>query len=66
MPRHVRDSDSFATKLSRLDACEDRKIFRWCKMQASSHSLQGVVDDSRINEAGVSTTALGRSAVLYC
>jgi len=34
-------------------------------MQASSHSLQGVVDD-RVNDAGVSSTAPDMSAVLCC
>ena len=43
-------------------ARENRNIVRWCRAQASSsHSWQGVVDD-RNNEAGVSTTAPGRSA----
>ena len=43
-------------------ARENRNIVRWCRTQASSsHSWQGVVDD-RNNEAGVSTTAPGRSA----
>jgi len=39
-----RQCDSFAMKLSRFDACEDWKVVRWCRMQASSHSSQGVVD----------------------
>ena len=46
-----------------LDAREDLKIIRWCRTQASGHIWQGVVDD-RTNEAGVSATAPGRSAVL--
>jgi len=54
---------SFATKLSKLDFCEDRKVVRWCRVQASSHNLQDVID-GRINEAGVSTAALDRRAVL--
>ena len=47
-------------KLSRLDACKDRKVVRCCGMQVSSHNSQGVVDD-RVNEAGVSTAVPGRS-----
>jgi len=39
------------TKLSRLDAHEVRKIACWCRMQASSHSSQGITDD-RMNEVG--------------
>ena len=56
--------DSSATKLSRLDACENRKV-RWCRMQASSHNSQGVVDGS-VNEAGINTAAPDSSAVLCC
>ena len=33
-----RHCGSIATKLSRLDACEDRKVVRWCRTQASSHN----------------------------
>jgi len=55
----------FTTKLSRLDACDNRKIVCWCRTQASSHSSQGVIDD-RVNEAGVSTAAPDRSAVVCC
>jgi len=53
-----------ATKLSRLDACKDKKIVYWCRMQASSQSLQDVIDH-RVNEVGVSTV-LGRSTALCC
>jgi len=35
---------SFATKLSNLDDCENRKVVRWCRTQASSHNSQGIVD----------------------
>jgi len=52
---------SFATKLSRLDACKNRKVVRWCRTQASSHNSQGVVD-SRVNEASV--TIQERSTLL--
>ena len=48
-----RECSSFATKLSRLDACEDRKVVRWCRTQASIHNSQGVVD-GKVIEAGVS------------
>jgi len=51
-------------KLSRLDACKDGKVVCWCKTQASSHYLQGVVD-GRVNKAGVSTATPDRSAV-FC
>jgi len=44
------------TKLSRLDACEDKKFVCRCRAQASSNSSQGVVDDKN-NEAGVSSMA---------
>jgi len=54
---------SIATKLSRLDACEDWKAVRWCRMQASSHNLQDVVD-GEVDKAGMSIAALDRSAVL--
>ena len=54
----------FATKLSRLDAYEDRKVVRWCRTQASRHDSQGVVD-GRINEVGVST-AEPYSSALEC
>ena len=47
----------------RLDACEDWKVVRWCRMQASSHNSQGVVDGG-VNKAGMSTAAPNRSAVL--
>ena len=50
-------------KLSRLDHRENRKIVRWCRTQASSHSSQGVIDN-KISEAGVSTAAPDRSVVL--
>jgi len=39
----------FVTKLSRLDACEDGKVVCWCRMQASSHNSQGIVD-GRVND----------------
>jgi len=32
-------------KLNGLDASEDRKIVCWCKTQAFTYGLQGVVDD---------------------
>ena len=44
-------------------ACEDWKVVRWCRTLASSHNSQGVVD-GRVNEAGMSTAAPTRSAVL--
>jgi len=50
----------FASKLSRLDACEDRKVVRWCRTQASCHNSQGV------NVVGVSTATPHRSTVLRC
>ena len=52
-----------ATKTSRLDACEDRKIVRWCRTQTSIQSSQGVFGD-RVNEVGVSMAAPDKSAVL--
>jgi len=48
-----------------LDACEDGKVVRWCRMHTSCHSSQGVVD-GRINEAGLSTAAPDRSIALCC
>jgi len=50
-------------KLSRLDACEDWKIVRWCRTQASSHNSQGVIN-SEVNKVGMSTAAPDRCAVL--
>jgi len=29
---------AFAKKLSKLDACEDRKVLRWCRTQAGAHA----------------------------
>ena len=52
-----------AAKLSRLDACEDWKFVRWCRTLASGHNSQGVVDCG-VDEAGVSTAAPDRRAVL--
>jgi len=46
-----------------LHAYEDWKVVRWCRTQASSHNSQGVVDGG-VNEAGMSTAAPSRSAVL--
>ena len=54
MGRRARDSVVvwfFATKLSRLDACGNRKVVRWCRMKASSHNSQDALD-GRLNEAG--------------
>jgi len=39
------------------------KVVRWCSTQASSHNSQGVVDGG-VDEAGMSTVAPERSAVL--
>ena len=52
-----------AMKLGNLDACEDWKVVRWCRTQASSHNSQGVVN-GEVNEAGMSTAAPNRRAVL--
>jgi len=66
MRRCARDSvDSFSTKVSKLDACKDRSIFRWRRTQASSHNVQGIID-GRVNEAGMSTAAPNRNALLCC
>jgi len=51
------------TKLSRLDASEDWKVVDWCRMQVSSHNLQGIIDGG-VNKAGMSTAAPDRRAVL--
>jgi len=59
-----RQCDCSATKLSRLNACEDRKIVRWCRTQAPSHNSPGV-GYGRVNEAGVSTAVPNRSVVQY-
>jgi len=58
-----RQCGSIATKLNRLDACKDWKVVRRCRTQASSHNSQGVVDNE-LEEAGMSTAALDRHAVL--
>ena len=60
-----RQCDSTATKLSRLDGCEGWKVVRWCRSQVSSHTSQGV-GDGGVNEAGMSTAAPDRSALLCC
>ena len=54
MERRARDST--ATKLTRLDACEDWKVVRWCGTQASSHNSQGVVDGG-VDKVSMSTAA---------
>ena len=54
---------SIGVKLSRLDACKDWKVVRWCRTQASSHNLQGVIDGG-FDEVGMSTAAPDRRAVL--
>jgi len=46
-----------------LNACEDWKVVRWRRTQASSHNSQGVVDGG-VDEAGMSTAAPNRSALL--
>ena len=62
--RPSRDSVApFATKLSRLDACENGNVVSWCRTQTSNHNSQGVVDGG-VDKTGVSTTAPDRSAVL--
>ena len=53
----------FAMKLIKLDDCEDGKVVRLCRTQASSHNSQDVVD-AGVDKAGMSTAAPGRSAVL--
>jgi len=40
-------------KLSRVDACEDWKVVRWRRTQASSHNSEGVVD-VWVDEVGMS------------
>jgi len=59
-----RQCDSIAAKLSRLDACEDWKVVRWCRTQESSHNSQSVVDGG-VDKAGMSTAAPDRCAELY-
>jgi len=49
-------------KLSRLDACEEWKVVRWCRTQASSRNSQGVVDGG-VDESGMSTAAPDRSTL---
>jgi len=39
------------------------KVVHWCRTQASSHNLQGIVDGG-VDEAGISTAAEDRGAVL--
>jgi len=46
-----------------LYACEDKKIVRWCRTQASKHTSQGVVD-GRATVASVSTAAPEESSAL--
>jgi len=62
-----RKRNSFAAKLRRLDACENRKIVRWFRTQASSHNSQGAVDAVEVNEAMSTaspyTSPVGLSAV---
>ena len=51
-------------KLSRLDACGNGKVVRWCRTQASSHNWQGVVDCG-VDKAGMSTASPDRHAIAY-
>jgi len=53
---------SIATKLSRLDACEDWKVVRWWWTQASSHDSQGVIDGG-VDKAGMSTAEPDKRAI---
>jgi len=46
-----------------LDACEDWKVVRWCRTQASTHNAQGLLVGG-VDEAGMSTAAPNWSAVL--
>jgi len=55
---------TIATKLSRLDACEDWKVVCWCRTRTSNNNSQGVVDGG-VNKAGASTAAPKRSTVGY-
>ena len=57
-----RQSGPLATKINRLDSCEDREVVCWCTTQASCHDSQGVVD-GRVNDAVMSTAAPDRRAV---
>jgi len=52
-------------ELSALDACEDGKVVRRCRTQASSHNSQGVVDGGVI-KAGKGTETPDRSALFCC
>jgi len=56
MTRCARDCGSIATKLSRLDACKDWKVVRWCRMHASSHNSQGIVDEGGYEHCGTRQT----------
>jgi len=48
-----------------LEACEDWKVVRWCRTQASSRNLQGIIDGG-VDEAGMSTaTSEARSALQF-
>jgi len=42
--RAIRQCGSIATKLIKLDACEDWKVVRWCRTQASGYDWHSVVD----------------------
>jgi len=59
-----RQCDSIATNISRLDACEDWKVVCWCRMQASSHNSQGVIDGG-VDEVGMSIAAPDQAGMLY-
>ena len=58
-----RQCGSIAKKLRMLDVCENRKVVRWCRTQATSHNSQGVVGD-RVSEAGMATATPDMRAVL--
>jgi len=55
---------SIATKLSRLDACEDGNVARWCRTPASSHNSQGVFEGGD-NKTDMSIATPDRRAV-FC
>jgi len=55
--RRARDSVvTVATKLIKLDACEDGNVVHLCRAQAFGHNSQDVVD-AGVDKAGMSTVA---------
>ena len=60
---HLEECRYKLAELSWLNACEDRKILRWCGTQASNDNAQSIIENA-VNEARVRITTLNWCTVL--